>query len=110
MALFRRGDFLADLIPLAPRPEWEHYHLFEARDEEPHQLIDRELAERCGVDHETPVYGARFGPEEMCDIQWSCTAAYYSWLDAHLDFKAGGSGSKARSRPTPFDDMRNWGR
>ena len=56
------------------------------------------------------VYGARFGPEEMCDIQWSCTAAYYSWLDAHLDFKAGGSGSKARSRPTPFDDMRNWGR
>ena len=78
---FKRRTGLADLIPLVPRPEWERYHLFEAYGEEAHALGDRDLADRCGVDHDVPRFGVRFAAEEMCDIQWSCTAAYYAWLD-----------------------------
>ena len=78
---FDRRTDLADLIPLVPRPDWERYHLFEAHGEEPHALSDRDLADRCGVDHDVPRYGVRFAPEEMCDIQWFCTATYYAWLD-----------------------------
>ena len=82
---FRRQTYPADLIPLAARPEWERYSLFEARGEESHPLADHELAERCGVGHHAPLSGARFGREEMCDVQWSCTAAYYEWLDAEIE-------------------------
>jgi len=71
----------ADLIPLRPQPQWERYHLFEARGEEPHALSDPELADRCGVDHEAPRLGHRFAADEMCDVQWACTAEYYAWLD-----------------------------
>ena len=82
MSLFikRRRDW-ADLIPLVPQPDWELYHLFEARGEEPHALSDRELADRCAVDHDVPRFGVRFAAEEMCEIQWSCASAYYGWLD-----------------------------
>ena len=83
--LFRRPLFPADLIPLASRPEWERYSLFEARGEEAHPLADDQLAERCGVDHDAPYFGVRFAREEMCDAQWSCTAAYYEWLDRELE-------------------------
>ncbi len=85
MGVFQGRLFPADLIPLAPRPAWERYHLFEARGEEPHVLSDSELAERCGVDHDTPYEGLRFAPAEMCDLQWSCAAAYYAWLDLDME-------------------------
>ncbi len=78
---FTRRTDLADLIPLVPQPHWERYYLFESRGEEAHELSDRDLTDRCGVDHDVPRFGARFAPDEMCDIQWSCTAAYYGWLD-----------------------------
>jgi hypothetical protein len=78
---FKRRRDWADLIPLVPQPDWERYHLFEARGEEPHELADRDLAERCDVDHDVPRAGMRFAAEEMCEIQWSCVAAYYEWLD-----------------------------
>lgn len=78
---FKRRTDLADLIPLVPRPDWERYYLFEARGEEPHALSDCDLADRCGVDHDVPRFGDRFAPEEMCEVQWSCSAAYYAWLD-----------------------------
>jgi hypothetical protein len=80
-AFFRRRTDLADLIPLVPQSDWERYHLFEARGEEPHALSDRDLADRCGVDHDVPRFGGRFSAEEMCDVQWPCMAAYYAWLD-----------------------------
>jgi hypothetical protein len=80
-ALFKRRTDLADLIPLVPQQDWERYHLFEARGEEAHALSDRDLADRCGVDHDVPRFGVRFASEEMCDIQWFCTATYYAWLD-----------------------------
>ena len=76
----RREDF-ADLIPLVAQPDWEFDGLFAARGEEPRRLSDRELAERCGIDHATPSDGARFGPKEMCENQSVCVAAYYAWLD-----------------------------
>ena len=79
--IFKRQADPADLIPLVPRPRWERYYLFESRDEEPHALSDRELADRCGVDHDAPRRGDRFTREEMCEAQWSCSAAYYAWLD-----------------------------
>lgn len=82
MRLFsKRPRDWTDLIPLVPQPDWERYHLFEARGEEPHELSGRELAERCDVDHSEPRFGVRFAPEEMCEIQWSCAAAYYEWFD-----------------------------
>ena len=90
MRVFRRPVFPADLIPLAPRPEWERYSLFEARGEESHPLADSELAERCGVDHDTPYSGVRFVREEMCGVQWSCAAAYYAWLDDDLESRRPG--------------------
>jgi len=82
LGLFGRRTDLGDLIPLVPQPRWELYYLFDSRSEGPHILSDRELADRCGVDHDVPRLGARFAAEEMCDVQWSCTAAYYAWLDA----------------------------
>jgi hypothetical protein len=82
MAFFRRRSSPAGLIPLAAQPEWERYYLFESRGEEPHLLDHGELAARCGVDHDVPERGDRFGPAEMCEAQWSCTAAYYAWSDA----------------------------
>jgi hypothetical protein len=103
MRLFsRRPRDWADLIPLVPRPEWERYHLFEARGEEPHGLSDHDLAERCDVDHSEPRLGVRFAPEEMCEIQWSCTAAYYAWSDEEALVKRRASGSAgAVAVPSP---------
>ena len=96
---------LADLIPLVPQPEWELYHLFEARDEEPHALSDRELADRCGVDHDVPRLGDRFTREEMCEVQWACSATYYAWLDEEALRSAGPSvsldGDALRSARSP---------
>jgi len=79
--IFKRRADPADLIPLVPQPRWERYYLFESRGEEPHALSDRELADRCGVGHDEPLTGDRFTREEMCEAQWSCSAAYYAWFD-----------------------------
>ena len=79
--VFGQRAGVTDLIPLVPQPDWELDGLFEARGERPHRLADPELAERCEVDHATPHDGVRFGPGEMCEDQWVCVAAYYTWLD-----------------------------
>ena len=96
---FRRRVGLADLIPLVAQPDWEFDGLFEARGERPHRLSDRELAERCGVDHAAPLDGARFGPAEMCEDQCVCTTAYYAWLDEEAEARRVFATSAGGTRP-----------